>query len=341
MGDRQWDPRHRFLGDGMAGFTTFFRSQLLPRFDNEQLARQADAALLGTGPERSAMTCDSFIVDPPVFPGGDIGKLAFCGVANDLLTECARPQAMMMSLLVAEDVDPDLLATVLDSLGALCEATGAAVVGGDTKTLPAGGLQLIISMSAVGQVGRLGPPLGFEHVRPGDAIVLTGPVGAHSIAVLSSREGLGFESVVRSDCRDLGATMWPLVTASADLHALRDATRGGVLAVLHELTANHSLDVRVDVAEIPVDTEVTMACELLGLDPLELANEGCMVLFVAQAGAAAVVEALRSEYGFPRACVIGGVAASAHGDHGLVLLVREGETRVASQSFGTGIPRLC
>lgn len=341
MSEQLPNPGYRFLGDGMASFTTFFRNDLLPRFTNDQLARQADAALLETGPGCHAMTCDSFIVDPLIFPGGNIGTLAFCGVANDLLTECARPESMLMSLMVAEDLEPSILDTVLDSLSRLCQVTGSAIVGGDTKNLPAGSPQLIISMSAVGRVGRLGSPLGFEHVEPGDSVVLTGPVGAHSIAVLSSREGLGFESVVRSDCRDLGATMLPMVRSSPHLHALRDATRGGVLAVLHELTSSHDLEVVVDVAEIPVDNEVLMACDLLGLDPLELANEGCMVLFVESTGAAAMVEALRSEYGFTRACVIGGVAETSHGVGGLVLLVRDGETRVASQSFGTGIPRLC
>lgn len=362
----------RAVGDGMGAFDHFFSREVLTRFPSAQLRRRSDAARLDLGPARLAVTCDAFTVDPLFFPGGDLGTLALCGTANDLLSEAARPQWLLVSLLIGERTEPVAVRRVLDSLQHEAARAGAVLVGGDTKTVDGPRVELIVTVTGLGEVCRSGPPLGFEQVRPGDELVLTGPVGAHAIAVLSAREGLGFESVVASDCRDVGLSLHPLVSAPAPVRALRDATRGGLLGVLHELSAATGLDVAVDAAAVPVAREVTMAAQMLGIDPLELTNEGCFVIVVQPDAGDPLVAELRGRYGFAQAVRIGTVGdvtgprtetgaaefapvamvgpaergdtgSDESGPHrpGRVLLRQEGTVRVLERTPGLGVPRLC
>jgi hydrogenase expression/formation protein HypE len=229
---------------------------------------------------------------------------------------------------------------VLDSLAAVADAAEAEVIGGDTKTIPTREPRMIVTITGIGLIRRDGPALGFASVRPGDEIVVTGAVGAHAIAVLSAREGLGFDQVVTSDVQDVGRVLGAFVAADPRLRALRDASRGGVLGVLHEIVAATGLDLEVDVAAITVQREVAMAAEMLGLDPLELANEGCFVLLIEQGQAAQVVSQLREEYGMSDAVHAGTVRAPTE-PPGRLVLQTDGGRKLSLRSRRVGVPRLC
>lgn len=330
----------RAVGEGAGAFDRFFAEELLARFPSPELGRRSDAARLELGSVVLAVTCDAFTVDPLFFPGGDIGTLAVCGTANDLLTEGARPQWLLMSLVLGEGIDPQVVRRVLDSVQEQASRSGAILVGGDTKTMKGPRSELIVTMTGLGVVCREGPALGFETVRPGDELVVTGPIAAHSIAVLSAREGLGFEKVVSSDCRDVGLSIGSLVMGSSSIRALRDATRGGLAGVLHELASATGMAVELDVDAVPVATEVTMAAEMLGLDPLELTNEGCFVIVVEAGTAQHLAVELRDAYGFADAAAVGEIREAA-GPLDRVRLRRDGEVRASVRSLSLGVPRLC
>jgi hydrogenase expression/formation protein HypE len=334
-----WSPRD--IGDGAGAFDQFFAQELLSRFPSPELGRRSDASRLSLGPVELAVTCDAFTVDPLFFPGGDIGKLAVCGTANDLLTEGARPDWLMMSVVMDEQVGRRAVTRVLDSLAEQAALSGSTLIGGDTKSVKSAESGLVITMTGLGVVRRVGPPLGFEHARPGDELVVTGPVASHSIAVLSAREGLGFERVVSSDCRDVGLDIAPLVTTDPAVRGLRDATRGGMVGVLHEIVNATGMVAELEVEAVPVATEVKMAAEMLGLDPLELTNEGCFVIVAEEGTAQDLVAQLKGSYGLADAAVVGKLAEGKASFSKKVLLRRGNDVRVAVRSLGAGIPRLC
>jgi hydrogenase expression/formation protein HypE len=328
------------VGEGVGAFDKFFAEEVLARFPSPELVRRSDAARLDLGSLMLAITCDGYTVDPLFFPGGDVGTLAVCGTANDLLTEGARPEWLLMCLVLGDGIDQDIVRRVLDSVQEQASRSGASLVGGDTKTIKSLGPGLIVTMTGLGRIRRQGPTLGFELVRAGDELVVTGPVGAHSVAVLSAREGLGFEQVVSSDCRDVGLSIGPLVMSSPAIRALRDATRGGLLGVLHELASSTGLAVELDADAVPVAREVAMAAEMLGLDPLELTNEGCFVIVVEAGTSRRLAGELRNAYGFHEAAVVGEIREPAD-PLARVMLRRGAETRVSVRTLSLGVPRLC
>ena len=329
------------LGDAVGAFDDFFTAELLPRFPGAQLRRRSDAARLDASGVPLAATCDAFTVEPLVFPGGDIGKLAICGTANDLLSEAARPQWLLLSVVASAGLDRAVLRKVLDSVERQARESGAEVVGGDLKTLPGPAPQLVLTVTGLGQPRRTGAPLDLASARPGDELVVTGDVGRHVIAVISAREGLGFERVVTSDCADLGLSLLPLVAESAEVRGLRDATRGGLAGVLHELTAACGLDVQIQLDAVPVERPVAMACELLGMDPLDLANEGCAVLLARAGAGEALARTLRAECGFGAAAVFGVVQERADAREPRVLVADGESVRVQQRRSALGLPRLC
>jgi len=330
----------RSVGEGVGAFDRFFAEEILPRFASPELRRRSDAARLELGSLVLAVTCDAFTVDPLFFPGGDIGTLAVCGTANDLLTEGARPEWLLMSLVLAEQIDPHVVERVLDSIQAQASVSHAHLVGGDTKAISNPRSELIVTMTGLGVVRRQGPALGFETVRSGDELLVTGPIAAHSIAVMSAREGLGFERVVSSDCRDVGLSIGSLVMASPSIRALRDATRGGLIGVVHELADTTGMAVELDVDAVPVAQEVTMAAEMLGVDPLELTNEGCFLIVVEAGTGERMAAELRETCGLDDATVVGQVLETS-GPLDRVRLRRDGQVRVSVRSLSIGVPRLC
>jgi hydrogenase expression/formation protein HypE len=328
------------LGHGSGGKLSaqLIRELFLPAFDNPLLARLDDQAVLQAGTERIAFTTDSFVVTPLFFPGGDIGKLAVHGTVNDLAMCGAAPLALSAAFVIEEGLEMDELRRVVDSMGAAARAAGVPIVTGDTKVVPRGAAdKMFITTAGVGLVAP-GLNISAGNACPGDRILLSGSIADHGMAVMSKRAGLEFEGQIESDTAPLHRLV-AAMTAAGEIHALRDPTRGGLGATLAEIAAQSGTGVEAVAASIPVRDPVRGACELLGIDPLFVANEGKLVAFVPPASAAAVLAAMRA---MPegRDAVDIGEAVAAH--PGLVLLKTEiGGTRVVDLPFGEQLPRIC
>ncbi|MEU9239611.1 hydrogenase expression/formation protein HypE [Streptomyces sp. NPDC048385] len=311
---------------------------ILPAVDTEQGPLE-DAALL-PGYRELVISTDSFVVSPLFFPGGDIGSLAVHGTVNDLAMRGARPLALTLSLIVEEGLALAELGAVMDSLGKAARDAGVPVVTGDTKVVGRGAAdKLFVNTTGVGQRhGGLHPSAALA--RPGDAVLLSGPVGLHGTTVLSTREGLGFESAIASDSRPLHRLVAALAPLGPAVHALRDPTRGGLAAALNEIARDSRVAVEVEEAAVPVPEAVAGACDLLGLDPLVVANEGCMVAFVAADAADAALAALRSLPEGAQAVRIGEVLPQGPGGR-VTLRTLVGARRIVDMPLGEQLPRIC
>jgi hydrogenase expression/formation protein HypE len=286
--------------------------RLGPLDSSGELARLADAARVEVGPGPIAFTTDSYVVRPLEFPGGDIGRLAISGTVNDLACLGARPVAISLGLILEEGLDLALLRRVLDSAAAAAREVGVAVVCGDTKVVERGSAdQMFINTAGIGEIvrGRDGRPrrLGAEAIRPGDRVLVSGTLADHGVAVMSRREGLAFEAAVSSDV----APLWPLaerlLAACPNLRALKDPTRGGLAAAVNELAEAAGVRMRIEEAAVPVRPAVAGACDTLGLDVLNVANEGKFVVVVAAGEAEAALAAMRGHPLGRNAAVIGEV----------------------------------
>jgi hydrogenase expression/formation protein HypE len=333
--------------------------QLFLRYlDHPVLAQLGDAAVMeltgSSGPPdaepiRLALTTDSYVVSPLFFPGGDIGKLAVCGTVNDLAVSGAAPLFLSAGFILEEGLPLDELERVVASLAATARAAGTPVVTGDTKVVERGQAdRLFINTAGVG-LAPGGVELGSHRVQPGDVILLNGAIGDHGMTIMSQREGLSFSSPLVSDCAPLNgliAAMWAALAAAGTeaaglraLHWMRDPTRGGLATTLNELAIQSGLGIEVIESAIPVHEAVRAACEMLGLDPLHVANEGKLVACVAPQAADAVLAAMRAhEYG-GEAAAIGQVMAT-HAGH-VVLRTPFGARRVLSMLVGEHLPRIC
>ncbi len=314
----------------------------VPALDNPYLHALRDQAILPLGEAggRLAFTTDAYVVRPLFFPGGDIGTLAVNGTVNDLAVGGAWPLALSVALILEEGLPMADLARVVRSLATAAEAVGVPVVTGDTKVVErCRGDGLYAISSGIGWVPP-GVELGVERIRSGDRVLLSGPVGRHGIAVLSQREGLGFESEIQSDCAPLHDLVRVMLGREGDgVHALRDATRGGVAAVLAEMASQAKVGIEIDERQIPVPGAVQAACEMLGLDPLHVANEGLLVAFVAPDAAEEVLARMRQHPLAPQASDVGHVV----GDHPgrVVLRTPIGSTRILDRPLGEQLPRIC
>ncbi|MFF8941541.1 hydrogenase expression/formation protein HypE [Streptomyces sp. NPDC014864] len=298
-----------------------------------------DAALLPGHPGLVVST-DSFVVSPLFFPGGDIGSLAVHGTVNDLAMRGAWPLALSVALIVEEGLPLAELRLVLQSLGKAARDAEVPVVTGDTKVVGRGAVDKVF-VTTTG-VGRRHPALrpSAGLARPGDAVLLSAPIGLHGTTVLSTREGLGFESDIASDSRPLHRLVRALAPLGAQVHTLRDPTRGGLAAALNEIARDSLVAVEIEEAAVPVPEGVAAACDLLGLDPLVVANEGCLVAFVAAAAADEALVALRSLPEGRAAVRVGEVLAD--GPAGRVTLrTLVGARRVLDLPLGELLPRIC
>lgn len=313
---------------------------LLPALDNPALRELHDGAVLDWAPGALALSTDSYVVRPPFFPGGDIGLLAVHGTTNDLAMCGARPLYLSLGLILEEGLPLGDLWRVLVSIRGACAEVGVSVVTGDTKVVERGkGDGIFVNTSGIGRVVD-GVEISPSRVRPGDRVLLSGPIAEHGVAILSLREGLGFEGDVTSDT----AALWPvveplLVELGRDVHALRDATRGGVASVLNEIAQSAGRGVVAHEPAVPVREPVRAACEILGLDPLYVANEGRFLAFVAEGAACRALELMRAHPLGREACEIGRVVA----EHpGLVRLTSGfGGSRVLDLLTGEPLPRIC
>jgi hydrogenase expression/formation protein HypE len=343
---------HILLGHGSGGRLTaeLLQSVFLPAFDNRILAALEDQATIelpsprrgegsGVRGPRLAVTTDSFVVRPLFFPGGDIGKLAVHGTVNDLAVGGAVPRFLAAAFILEEGLALADLKRIVASMRAACDAAGVTLVTGDTKVVDRGkGDQVFITTTGIGLVpeGRL---LSIRNARPGDKVVLSGTVGDHGIAIMSVREGLEFETVLESDTAPLVGLTETMLQACPAIRCMRDPTRGGVSSALNELASASGVGVRLNEAAIPKRPEVHAACEMLGLDPLYVANEGKLLAVVPPDDAEHVVAAMRRHPLGRDAAVIGEVTAEPRG---LVLLrsVVGGE-RVVTLLAGEQLPRIC
>ncbi len=328
------------LAHGEGGWLSrqLLEQTILPRLKNAALGPLNDSALLPAPPGRLAFTTDSFVVAPLFFPGGDIGRLAVFGTVNDLVVAGARPRWLSLSLIIEEGLELAVLERVLDSVASAAREVEVAIVTGDTKVVPRQAAdQLFITTAGIGELLELAPP-GPPALQPGDVLIVSGPLGQHGIAILSARECLGFAPAPLSDCRSLAPLASALRQAKLPIQAMRDATRGGVAAVLHEWATASGCTLAVDAARIPVSAEVRGAAELLGLDPIHIANEGVLVLASPADVATTVVEALRACRHGGSACTIGEVRLNA----GSPVLIRRG-LREQPLDFPSGalLPRIC
>jgi len=333
-------------GAGTGASTRLFEQLLLPRFRSPALEERHDGAVLSLpGGDRLAFTTDTFVVSPLEFPGGDIGSLAVHGTVNDLAMCGARPLALSCALVLEEGLPLVLLERVLDSMAAAARHAGVSIVTGDTKVVERGkGDGIFINTAGIGLVPA-GRDLRPVRVRPGDRIVVSGTLARHGVAVLSQREGLGFESEITSDSASLSALVEASCAAAPELHCLRDPTRGGVGSVLHEIAAAACVEIEVDEALLPFDAPVRAACELLGLDPVFLASEGRCVAFVSPAEEPALLVAMRARPDGADAVTVGQVVARGQGrvpvPGRVTLRTSIGGRRLLERPVGEPLPRIC
>jgi hydrogenase expression/formation protein HypE len=345
----------------------------LPAFSNAALDQRHDGAVLTfdglSSGARLAFTTDSFVVRPLIFPGGNIGDLAVYGTVNDLAMCGARPLYLSAGFILEEGLEMKTLRTVVASMREAAAKTGVQLVTGDTKVVDKGkGDGIFINTSGIGVIeartdltnsfegarlqprhmgpGNIGalapegiPAIGPASVQPGDAVIISGDLGRHGIAILSVREGLEFESPILSDCANLWPAVEALLNAGIEIHCLRDLTRGGLATTLNEIAADRNICIKLEEALIPVNEVVQGACEILGLDPLYVANEGRFAAFVPEAQAAAALDVLKKVEVAQGSVRVGKVEETP--GRTVVLQSRIGGNRVVDMLSGEQLPRIC
>jgi hydrogenase expression/formation protein HypE len=333
------------LGHGSGGkmMADLIQHLFIPLFDNDLLGQMGDSTVLeipsNGQPLRLAFTTDSFVVSPLTFPGGDIGELAVNGTVNDLAMRGARPLFLSAGFILEEGLPMETLGHIASSVARACEAAGVQLVTGDTKVVNRGhGDGLYLNTSGIGLI-----PPGIEvnpsRAQPGDAVIVSGTVGDHGMAIMSVREGLEFETQIVSDTAPLSDLVETMLAASPHVHCLRDATRGGLAAVLNELASASQMGIEFDERKVPVNPAVQAACEMLGLDPFYVANEGKLVAIVPEPDAEAVLTAMCAHPLGTSAARIGHVVA----DHPGLVVARTpiGASRVVDLPAGELLPRIC
>ncbi|MBL9094222.1 MAG: hydrogenase expression/formation protein HypE [Planctomycetaceae bacterium] len=325
-------------GEGAKLTRRLLDEHVFPRLFGTGVRPLEDAALLPPLSGAPVLATDSFVVSPLFFPGGDIGSLAVYGTVNDLLMRGARPLWLTLSMILEEGLPLSVLDRVLDRIAVAARCCDIAIVAGDTKVVPRGAADgLFLSTAGLGQL--VDPaPTGITDVKPGDVVLVTGPIGRHGIAILSAREGLRFEPPPTSDCAPLTAAVVALRNSEAAIRGMRDATRGGVTAVLHEWSRDSGLTLFVDERRVPITPEVRGACELLGLDALSVANEGTMVAVISPDDVNQALAALRNA-GYAGATAIGEVRS--RGVVPVVVSRALGREQPLIEPSGAPLPRIC
>ncbi|MEZ5115910.1 MAG: hydrogenase expression/formation protein HypE [Candidatus Nanopelagicales bacterium] len=337
------DHPHVVMGHGGGGRLSgeLVQHLFLPAYGSGDgvLSQLGDAAVVGVGGQRLAFSTDSYVVRPRFFPGGNIGDLAVNGTVNDLAMTGARPLFLSVGMVLEEGLSLDELTRIAATMGEAARRAGVEIVTGDTKVVDAGhGDGLFVNTAGVGVVPD-GVDLGPGRVRPGDAVLVSGPIGLHGIAVLSVREGLEFGADVATDSAPLAALVASLLDAGVDVHMMRDPTRGGVAASLNEIATAAGVGVVLTERAVPVPDAVRAACGFLGLDPLYVANEGRLVAFVAREHAERALAVLHADPLGAGAALIGEVTE----EHPGVVVARTGigGTRVVDLPLAEQLPRIC
>ncbi|HLJ67604.1 MAG TPA: hydrogenase expression/formation protein HypE [Chloroflexota bacterium] len=313
--------------------------QFVTAFSNAHLDQLHDGAVVDVAGARLAFTMDSYVVHPLFFPGGSIGTLAVNGTVNDLAMCGARPLYLSCGFLLEEGLPLETLSRIVDSMREAAGQADVQLVTGDTKVVDRGkGDGVFISTAGIGIVEH-DRAIGPAQVRPGDVVILSGDIGRHGIAIMAVREGLEFETTIESDCSPLTGAVLPLLDAGIDVHCLRDLTRGGLASALVEIAESAGLHISIVEEKIPVRPDVQGACEILGYDPIYVANEGRFVCFVPAGEATRALEIMRGTVPGRDATVIGSVAED--GDHVVTMTSRIGVDRVVDMLSGEQLPRIC
>lgn len=312
------------------------------KLHNSILAEKGDAAVLDIDlqpGEKLAYSTDTFVVDPLFFPGGDIAHLAVCGTVNDLASMGAVPKYLSLGVIIEEGFGIDQLERIAESIGKACAEAGVAIVTGDTKVVGRGhGSGIYINTSGIGVIPA-GRKLGHMEIQPGDAVIITGGIAEHGMAVMQARESLPFLVEIQSDAAPLAGMIESLFANGLPVHAVRDATRGGLAAVLNEMVQKKDYDILLAEESIPVEPHVKSACDMLGLDPLEVANEGKMVIFCPQEAANEVLKLLQGNKYGQTAAIIGSVQPGGSGR--VLLKTLSGGKRIVEMPLGEQLPRIC
>jgi hydrogenase expression/formation protein HypE len=329
------------LGHGSGGKLSaeLVRDIFLPAFQNSALSRMDDQAVVRIDSERVAVTTDSFVVKPLFFPGGDIGSLAVHGTVNDLAMGGATPLFLTVGFIIEEGLPMDTLRRVVGSMRRAADQAGVQIIAGDTKVVEKGsGDGLFINTTGIGAVPA-GLEFSADRARPGDKILLSGSLGDHGIAILGQREGLEFSSAIESDSAALHQLVSDMLKASCAIRCMRDPTRGGLSSTLNEIAEQSRVGMLLDERKIVIREEVRGACEMLGLDPLYVANEGKLVAIVSPEAADALLAAMRQNPLGRDAQIIGTVIADAR--HFVTMRTVLGTTRIVDMLAGDQLPRIC
>jgi len=333
------------LGHGSGGSLTsdLIRKLFIPGFGNEILQRLEDQATLdlngAANGQRLAFTTDSFVIRPIFFPGGDVGKLAVHGTVNDLAVGGATPLFLSAAFILEEGLPLTDLKRIVDSMRQACDEANVSLVTGDTKVVDRGkGDQIFITTSGIGVVPA-GRNLSIRGARPGDCILVSGTLGDHGIAIMSVREGIEFETVLESDCAPLTGLVSAMLAECPDIRCMRDPTRGGLSSVLNELAEASGVGVSIQESAIPVREEVRAACDMLGLDPLYVANEGKLIAVVPSENSERLLAAMRNHPLGKNAAIIGKITDDHAGM--VVLQTLVGGERVVTMLAGEQLPRIC
>lgn len=311
----------------------------LKAFSNPILKKLDDSAVLNTTGSKLAFTTDTYVVNPIFFPDSDIGRLAICGTVNDLSMSGANPAYVSVSFVLEEGFLLSDLEKIINSMIEACVEAGVSIVTGDTKVVERGSVDgIFINTAGVGKINE-GVEISGSNIKVGDKIILSGPIGDHGIAVMSKREGLEFQTRVKSDCAPLNHLVAKMLETTRKIHALRDPTRGGVASTLNEFASQSVLGIIIDESKVLVEEGVLGACEMLGLDPFQVANEGKLIAAVAPEDAEKVLKVMRqTKYG-EKSGIVGEAVAEPKG---MVLIKTAiGTTRILDMLVGEQLPRIC
>ena len=315
------------------------RSMFFSQFNNPILNQEHDGAVISLGGTQLAFSTDSYVVHPVFFPGGNIGELAVYGTVNDLAMCGATPRYLSAAFIIEEGFSMERLWMIVRSMQQAAERSSVQLVTGDTKVVDRGkGDGIFITTSGIGVIGE-GISISPHRAEPGDAIMLSGRIAEHGIAIMSAREGIEFETQVTSDCAPLNDLVETILKVSKNVHVFRDPTRGGVASALNEIADAAHVGIVIDETTIPVTEEVRGACEILGLDPLYIANEGKLIAFVPGGESSKILAAMRSHPDGKDAVVIGNVVPTHPGT--VVMRTSIGGNRVVDMISGEQLPRIC
>jgi hydrogenase expression/formation protein HypE len=334
-------PERILLGHGSGGELShdLVTSLFVRTFRNPMLELLDDSAVLPASAKRLAFTTDGYVVTPVFFPGGDIGKLAVCGTANDLSMVGAQPLYMSAGFILEEGFPFSSLQRIVGSMQETAAQIGVQIVTGDTKVVNRGGADgIFIHTAGIGVVPE-GVHLSSRRAQPGNKLLLSGSIGDHGVAILSAREGLQFSTTLKSDCAPLHELVAGMLAASNEIRFLRDPTRGGLASTLNELARQSGVGIWVEEDRVPIRQEVRGACELLGIDPWVLANEGKLVAVVEAEDAERILQRMQAHPLGRQAAIIGEIRETPPGK--VILQTRIGSTRILDMMVGEALPRIC